>query len=175
MWRTPLFLSRNRRGALCHLICQLSQQLAHVTAAWLRHFHVKTEVLEGGFEAWKAVMLPCENAGARRPRAHGLSNSRQAKGRSYRLPLADPVLCRSGCGFCMSCVQRSLRSRAFQCCAFDIDNALFCHRSELCAFDVRIMGFSLPTPSLLLATLVCGADTSRLDLCPEEAPGLLAA
>ncbi len=63
----------------------------------------------------------------------------------------------------------------FNAVPFDIENVFWSHRGELCTFDVMIEEFGLATPPLLrLATMVRGADTARLDLCPE-APGLLAA
>ncbi len=63
----------------------------------------------------------------------------------------------------------------FNATAFDIENAHWSHRGELCTFDVMVEEFSLGTKPLLhLATLVRAADTARLDLLPE-ASGLLAA
>ncbi len=48
------------------------------------------------------------------------------------------------------------------------------HRGELCTFDVVIGELGLENePLSKLATLVCAADTARLDLAPEAA-GVLA-
>src|SRR5258707_3354457 len=39
-------------------VCLRGQKLAQGTAAWLRHVGVNAEVLERGFEGWKAAKLP---------------------------------------------------------------------------------------------------------------------
>ncbi len=58
--------------------------------------------------------------------------------------------------------------------AFDIPGAPVTHVGELCSFDALIHGFDLRDPALeVLATIVRGADTDRLDLHPASA-GLLA-
>ncbi|MGQ0741878.1 MAG: chromate resistance protein ChrB domain-containing protein [Alphaproteobacteria bacterium] len=57
---------------------------------------------------------------------------------------------------------------------FDIPGVRFSHRGEFCSFDAFIADFALQDEALLvLARIVRGADTSRLDLAPECA-GLLA-
>lgn len=58
--------------------------------------------------------------------------------------------------------------------AYDIPGATVSHEGERCSFDAVLMGFDLSEPALkLLATIVRGADTDRLDLAPQSA-GLLA-
>jgi rhodanese-related sulfurtransferase len=58
--------------------------------------------------------------------------------------------------------------------AFDIPGAPVTHVGELCSFDALLRGFDLADAALdLLATIVRGADTDRLDLSPQSA-GLLA-
>jgi rhodanese-related sulfurtransferase len=57
---------------------------------------------------------------------------------------------------------------------FDIPGVDFSHDGELCSFDAFIKRFGLADPALdRLATIVRGADTTRLELAPQ-APGLLA-
>jgi rhodanese-related sulfurtransferase len=57
---------------------------------------------------------------------------------------------------------------------YDIPGAVVTHRGERCSFDALIEDFELRHPALdLLATIVRGADTDRLDLAPQCA-GLLA-
>lgn len=57
--------------------------------------------------------------------------------------------------------------------AYDIPGAPVSHEGELCSFDALLAGFDLHHPPLdLLATIVRGADTDRLDLAPQSA-GLL--
>ena len=53
----------------------------------------------------------------------------------------------------------------FDATPFDIDNVFWSHRSENCIFDAMIEEFGLGSPPLeLLASIVRGADTARLDL-----------
>jgi rhodanese-related sulfurtransferase len=58
--------------------------------------------------------------------------------------------------------------------AYDIPGAPVSHEGDLCSFDALLKGFDLHSPALdLLARIVRGADTDRLDLAPQSA-GLLA-
>ena len=58
--------------------------------------------------------------------------------------------------------------------AYDIPGAPVSHVGEQCSFDALLLGFDLRDAALdLLATIVRGADTDRLDLSPQSA-GLLA-
>jgi hypothetical protein len=57
---------------------------------------------------------------------------------------------------------------------YDVAGVEFTHEGELCSFDAFLRKLNLKEPALdRLATIVRGADTSRLDLAPQ-APGLLA-
>ncbi|MFS2034814.1 chromate resistance protein ChrB domain-containing protein [Polaromonas sp. CT11-55] len=58
--------------------------------------------------------------------------------------------------------------------AYDIPGAPVSHEGELCSFDTLLKAFALNDPALqVLARIVRGADTDRLDLAPQSA-GLLA-
>lgn len=58
--------------------------------------------------------------------------------------------------------------------AYDMPGAPVSHVGERCSFDALLQGFDLRDAALdLLATIVRGADTDRLDLAPASA-GLLA-
>lgn len=58
--------------------------------------------------------------------------------------------------------------------AYDIPGAPVSHEGELCSFDALLKAFALDHPALaLLAHIVRGADTDRLELAPQSA-GLLA-
>ena len=58
--------------------------------------------------------------------------------------------------------------------AFDLEGATVSHQGEHCSFDALLRTFELRWPALdQLATIVRGADTSRLDIAPQAA-GLLA-
>lgn len=57
---------------------------------------------------------------------------------------------------------------------YDIPGVELTHVGELCSFDAFLRKYKLADPALQqLATIVRGADTSRLDLAPQ-APGLMA-
>ena len=57
---------------------------------------------------------------------------------------------------------------------YDVANVHFGHEGERCSFDAFLKHYRLAEPALqALATIVRGADTSRLDLTPQS-PGLLA-
>ncbi len=57
---------------------------------------------------------------------------------------------------------------------YDIPGVEMGHEGQLCSFDAFIKKYQLIEPALqLLATIVRGADTDRLDLAPQAA-GLLA-
>jgi rhodanese-related sulfurtransferase len=57
---------------------------------------------------------------------------------------------------------------------FDIDDVTFGHKGELCSFDTFLDHFGVDDESLhLIARIIRGADTARLDLEPQCA-GLLA-
>lgn len=58
--------------------------------------------------------------------------------------------------------------------AYDIPGAPVSHEGELCSFDTLLRAFELSDPALeILARIVRGADTDRLELAPQSA-GLLA-
>jgi len=57
---------------------------------------------------------------------------------------------------------------------YDIPGVKFSHVGEKCSFDAFLAEYRLDEPALRqLATIVRGADTSRLDLTPQS-PGLFA-
>jgi hypothetical protein len=65
-------------------------------------------------------------------------------------------------------------ARRLNAVAYDIPGAPITHVGELCSFDAVLRAFGLQDPALaVLATIVRGADTDRLDLAPQSA-GLLA-
>ena len=58
--------------------------------------------------------------------------------------------------------------------AYDIPGAPVSHEGELCSFDMLLRAFELKSPALdMLARIVRGADTDRLDITAQSA-GLLA-
>lgn len=167
-------------GQTAIVICQKGKKLSEGAAAWLRHFGIAAESLDGGFEAWQAAALPVV-ATAKMPAADN-------QGRTIWVTRARPKIDRIACPwlvrrfvdpgavflFVAPAEVEAVADR-FGGAAFDIENVFWSHRSELCTFDVMIEEFGLASPPLLrLAAMVRGADTGRLDLAPEAA-GLLAA
>ncbi|MES2582575.1 MAG: chromate resistance protein ChrB domain-containing protein [Pseudomonadota bacterium] len=66
------------------------------------------------------------------------------------------------------------QAKTLNAMAFDIPGAPVSHVGDLCSFDALLQGFDIHDTALnLLATIVRGADTDRLDLAPQSA-GLLA-
>ena len=159
-------------GQAAIVVCMRGAKLAQGTAAWLRHFDIPAETLEGGFEGWKEAKLPLTPT-TKLP-------ARDAKGRTVWVTRARPKIDRIACPWL---IRRFIDPNAvflfvapsevlavgerFNATPFDVENVFWSHRGELCTFDVMIEEFGL-------ATLVRGADTGRLDLAPEAA-GLLAA
>ncbi|MES2951009.1 MAG: chromate resistance protein ChrB domain-containing protein [Pseudomonadota bacterium] len=66
------------------------------------------------------------------------------------------------------------QAQALNAVAYDIPGAPVSHVGDLCSFDALLLGFDIHDAALdLLATIVRGADTDRLELAPQSA-GLLA-
>jgi rhodanese-related sulfurtransferase len=162
------------------LICVRGEKLSHGVAAMLRVVGVSADVLEGGFEGWRAVGLPLvPEAKLRR---------RNADGHTVWVTRERPKIDRIACPWL---IRRFIDPAAvflfvkasevlgvgerFEATPFDIEGVHWSHRGEKCTFDIMVEEFGLATtPLLQLAAIVRGADTARLDLAPE-APGLLAA
>jgi rhodanese-related sulfurtransferase len=166
------------RGTI--VVCQRGLKLSEGAAAWLRQSGGPSEVLEGGFEAWRQAKLPLVPQ-ARLPKA-------DAQGRTVWVTRARPKIDRIACPWL---VRRLVDPQAvflfvapsevlavadrFEATPFDVENVFFSHRGERCTFDVMIEEFGLASEALnRLATIVRAADTARLELAPEAA-GLLAA
>ncbi|WP_296706774.1 sulfurtransferase/chromate resistance protein [Rhodoblastus sp.] len=149
-------------------------------AAWLRHWGVRAETLEGGFAAWAAAGLPLVPQDKLPPR--------DAQGRTVWVTRARPKVDRIACPWL---IRRFVDpnavflfvppsevpgvAEAFQAAPFDVEGVFWSHRGSNCAFDAMVEELGLKTePLLRLAAIVRGADTARLDLVPEAA-GLLAA
>jgi rhodanese-related sulfurtransferase len=162
------------------VVCRSGQELSHGTAAWLRNAGVAAQVLEGGFDDWKSAgypLVPISKIPAR-----------DALGRTAWVTRVRPKVDRIACPWLIrrfvdpaavflyvARTEVAAVGQHFNAVPFDIDDAFFGHRGELCTFDVMVTEFSLSIPALSrLATIVRAADTDRLDLCPEAA-GLLAA
>jgi len=71
------------------VICQKGQKLSQGTAAWLRHFGIPAESLEGGFEAWASAELPLLDVAKLPPR--------DAAGRTVWVTRERPKIDRIAC------------------------------------------------------------------------------
>lgn len=159
--------------------CQKGAKLSEGTAAWLRHQGVRTETLQGGFEAWKAGGHPLVRADKMPPR--------DDRGRTVWVTRARPKIDRIACPWLIrrfvdpdavflfvQATEVAGVAERFAATPFDVEGVFWSHRGERCTFDIMVDEFGLDTEPLRhLATIVRGADTARLDLAPEAA-GLLA-
>jgi len=161
-------------------ICQAGAKLSQGAAAWLRHLGAAAEVLEGGFEAWRA-------AGGMLVRTDRIP-PRDAQGRTVWVTRARPKIDRIACPWLIrrfvdpgavflyvAPAEVAAVAERFGATPFDIEDVFWSHRGEACSFDTMVEEFGLEAePLARLARIVRAADTARLELEPEAA-GLLAA
>src|SRR5271169_3199317 len=172
--------SKEFAGRSAVVVGRRGQQLAQGAAAWLRHLGVKAEVLEGGFEGWKAAKLPLVPASKLPPR--------DSQGRTVWVTRSRPKIDRIACPWLIrrfvdptavflfvSPAEVHAVAERFNGAPFDIEGVFWSHRADRCTFDTMLDELGLLIePLAKLAAMVRGADTARLDLAPE-APGLVAA
>ncbi len=162
------------------VLCQKGQKLGHGVAAHVRALGKHAEVLEGGFEAWRAsdaALIPQDKL-----------PPRDNRGRTVWVTRSRPKIDRIACPwlirrfvdpsavflFVPAALVAAVADR-FNATPFDIEGVAWSHRQELCTFDVMVEEFGLrAAPMLRLATIVRGADTAKPELAPEVS-GLLAA
>jgi len=178
--KTSAEWAHDYRGQDVVVICQQGLKLSEGAAAWLRQSGAPSEVLEGGYVAWRELKLPLVPQ-ARLPKT-------DPQGRTVWVTRSRPKIDRIACPWL---IRRMIDPQAvflfvapsevqavgerFDATPFDIENVFWSHRGDRCTFDVMIEEFGLASEPLnRLATIVRAADTGRLDLAPE-APGLLAA
>ncbi len=167
------------RGLRVAVSCQKGKKLAEGCAAWLRHHGADAEVIEGGFEAWRAAGLPLVPIAAMPPRHATSATVWVTRARPKIDRIACPWLIRRfvdpGAVFLFVAPQEvQAVAERYRATPFDVEGVFWSHRGDLCSFDVMIQEFGLSTlPLERLAAIVRGADTNRLDLAPEAA-GLLA-
>jgi rhodanese-related sulfurtransferase len=157
--------------------CVRGHEVGRDAAARLRAQGMNARYLEGGIEAWVAARLPTI---VRRP-------DWRVPGGSRWITRARPKIDRIACPWLIRRFIDPLatfdyvptprvfeEAKARQAVPYDIPGAVVTHRGERCSFDALLEDFGLHDPALdLLATIVRGADTDRLDLAPQSA-GLLA-
>jgi len=129
--------------------------------------------LEGGIEAWRAAGLEL----FRKPRHSSTRWVTRERPKIDRI--ACPWLVRRfidpAAEFLYVPVAEVARTAEEKTATpYDVAGVEFTHAGERCSFDAFLEKFHLRDAALdKLATIVRGADTSRLDLAPQ-APGLLA-
>src|SRR6202047_4596226 len=127
-------------GRSAIVVCLRGQKLAQGTAAWLRHVHVEAEVLEGGFEGWKAGKLPLVPASK--------LHARDAQGRTVWVTRSRPKVDRIACPWL---IRRFVDPNAvflfvapseviavgehFHAAPFDVEGVFWSHRGDRCTFD----------------------------------------
>jgi rhodanese-related sulfurtransferase len=163
------------------VICRGGHESSQGAAAWLRANGVAAEYLEGGFGDWQARGYPLVDAGKLPPR--------DAQGRTIWVTRARPKVDRIACPWLIrrfvdpgalflfvAADEVEKVAAEYDGAAFDIEDAFWSHRGDLCTFDTMLAELGLLDVDALaqLAVIVRGADTARPDLVPQAA-GLLAA
>lgn len=161
--------------------CDRGAELSAGVAAQLRCEGVDAEILEGGFEAWRAAGGPTVPS-AKLPR-------RDAEKRTLWVTRARPKVDRIACPWLIRRFVDPLAlilyvapsevaavAERFGAAPFDVEEAEWSDRDGLCTFDALVKDLGLASfPALLrLAEIVRGADTDQPELTPQSA-GLLAA
>jgi rhodanese-related sulfurtransferase len=168
-WRADL-----PRDRAIVVYCVHGHEVSQQVAAALRGGGYDTRYLEGGITGWAELGLPL------RKTAPTASNSWVTRERPKIDRIACPWLIRRfidpEATFLFVPTERVFDvAAASGATAYDIPGAEpFSHDGELCSFDAFLRVFEIRDAALeLLAVIVRGADTARLDLAPQAA-GLLA-
>jgi rhodanese-related sulfurtransferase len=184
-WRDPFavadwekYLPRHRPVVL---YCVHGHEISRNAVSALRAAGVDARYLEGGIEAWRSLGAPTV---ARRdapaiPSGPGAPSVWVTRERPKIDRIACPWLVLRFIDPLAQFVyvpEPDVHARAEELggVAYDIPGVQFTHRGERCSFDALVEDFGLADAALeILARIVRGADTGRLDLAPECA-GLLA-
>lgn len=161
--------------------CLHGKERSAGVAAILRTQGIDAEILEGGFEAWRAAGLPLIDT-SKLPK-------RDPKGRTVWVTRARPKVDRIACPWLIrrfvdpsavflfvSPTDVAGVAEQFGATPFDVDGVFWSHRGDRCTFDTMLDEFGLGTIDALtrLAVVVRGADTAHPEIAPQAA-GLLAA
>ena len=162
------------------LYCHKGKKLSQGCMALLRNKGVHAEYLQGGFMEWKNSELPLV--------PYKKIPIAKTRDRSLWVTKHRPKIDRIACPWL---IRRFVDPRAqflfvepievmnvadrFAATPFDMEGVFWSHRQERCTFDTMIEEFGLDIEPLnILAKVVRGADTDKLDIAPQCA-GLLAA
>ncbi|MBX9872249.1 MAG: chromate resistance protein [Burkholderiaceae bacterium] len=152
------------------LYCVHGREISQGLVAALRAMGRDARYLEGGYAAWVAEGLPVQALAPARPGSRWVTRER---------PKIDRIAC-------SWLVTRFIDPRAeflyvpaadvlrvaqeTGAIPYDIPGVELSHVGERCSFDALLRKYELEDPALQqLATIVRGADTSRLDLAPQSA------
>lgn len=157
--------------------CVHGHEVGQTAAAELRAAGFDARYLEGGIEGWIEAGHPHLRKTATYDGTRATSWITRARPKIDRIacpwlirrfidPLASFHYVPTG--------EVIVEARARNAIPFDIPDVTFSHRGETCTFDSMIDDFGLQDPALhMLARIVRGADTARLDLTAQS-PGLYA-
>jgi len=152
------------RGARVVVYCVHGHEVSQGVAKALGAVH-----LEGGIEAWRGA------GGELFPKPVGASSRWVTRERPKIDRIACPWLVRrfvDPAAEFLYAPTPQVRQVAQEKSAvpYDIPDVEFSHDGDLCSFDAFVRNFRLRDPALdVLAAIVRGADTNRLDLAPQAA------
>ncbi|HYC37134.1 MAG TPA: chromate resistance protein ChrB domain-containing protein [Usitatibacter sp.] len=166
------------RGRKLVAYCVKGAEVGQEAAAALASAGFECSYLQGGLNAWREGHLPTMR---KRP-------DWRVPGASRWITRERPKIDRIACPWLIRRFVDPLatfdyvptarvfaEAEARGAIPYDIPGAVVSHRGERCSFDALIEDFGLDDAALaMLATIVRGADTDRLDLATQSA-GLLAA
>ncbi|HVE53126.1 MAG TPA: chromate resistance protein ChrB domain-containing protein [Ramlibacter sp.] len=172
--------------------CVYGHEVSHAAVRTLRECGWNARYLEGGIEGgetgvdrledigrWRATPLPRIT----KRRDLGVTGERPSRWITRARPKIDRIACPwlvlrfidpRAQFFYVPAEQVLEQARKLDAVAYDVEGAPITHVWERCSFDALLQAFGLRLPALdVLATIVRGADTSRLDLAAQSG-GLLA-
>ena len=161
-------------GSAIVVYCAHGHEVSQNAAAILREIGVTARYLEGGIAGWVETGLPLRRKFAQTA-ASWVTRER---------PKIDRIACRwlirrfidPEASFLYVPTERVFEvARSTGAVPYDIPGAEpFSHDGELCSFDAFLKVYGIDDAVLdMLALIVRGADTARLELAPQS-PGLLA-
>lgn len=183
-------MNRPPRSAVVY--CVYGHEVSQMAAQQLREAGWDSRYLLGGLEGGEPgvdspVLLQALSASPapqlrKRPDL-GVTGNHGSRWITRSRPKIDRIACpwlirrfidRDATFFYVPTAEVLVQAEQRQAVAFDIPGAPISHEGECCSFDALLRAFGLNLPALdLLARVVRGADTDRLDLA-EPAAGLLA-
>ena len=161
--------------------CAHGHEISKNACVALRAAGLNARYLEGGIEAWKAVMAPTikKQPALSVPSSINLASKWITRERPKIDRIACPWLIRRFIDplaefLYVPASQVLSAAKTHAATPYDIPGVQFSHRGGECSFDAFIIDFEIDDPVLAgLAAIVRGADTDQPQLTPQS-PGLLA-